>query len=985
MLKAGDDGLSKVWKAQKVWDPFYKGGKIVFAQDEETIFCEYEGNLKITHVKDPSNPILLIDHPEEYETISTFALHPNHQEIVIATTKFTLRHWLWKEKVTTKNLRAHRMPILCMEYDPTDDHRLMVSAGRDKVLNFYDLTTFTHLKTVPIMEELEAVTFLPSSSNNKTTSGKKKSTSSSKDEDYVLLTAGAKGVIRILSCQKKSSDELTYKSLGQIPLSSLSDSSDGITISEEILNLRGLTHLFVLPTKQEIVSVSKDYNISFFSLEKLSKLITTKSTGSASNLSMHPERILIGSYGDILDFSLLASSCQPQDSKARFSVAVVTNSAQVRVIDQDQHCDILEGHHDIILAVDSSPDGKWLVTSSKDHTSRLWYHTTSSSGSYYWQCKAICTGHTEAVGAVTISQCAASYASRKVFLVSGAGDKVIKRYALPLHTYESSSSTGDALVKVMSSHSVRGHEKDINCLLASPNDSLIASASQDKTIRLWNSLDLSPIATLKGHKRGVWKVVFSPIDKVLLSCSGDRTIKLWSMVDYSILRSIEGHSASVLQAVYVAMGQQVLSCAADGLLRLHTLRSSECQQTMDDHTDRVWALTALPNSYNTTNLLIDNNNDDDKQKQSTSSSLSVTDQMITKFALSGGSDGKLILWKDVTIEEDEKRIVAMEEKIIIEQQLSNDMHNKAYHKALKAALKLNMTTKVLQIFTTILEDDSQDNVNRGSSNGNEGEEEGVVICRVFTRLDPFLSTFTLEEIEKVITYMKEWNTNARFSTISQVVLHGLLRILGSEALLKMDVFKEALPGLIAYTERHGQRLHRLSEASFLLELVAGNANMPPMEPLKIIPFSIFQKPIRLLPHSSGDEVEEEGNNMVVSSGDDDDEVVVEEEDDDEVVDIGNTTAEEEEEDEGEEVVVEDEEVEEEESKVQAVVKKRRKEEKSSSKIVAVEPEKKRKRKKAEEVEVVSDEVEEEVSEVVVPVVAAASSTRGSKKRAKKAF
>lgn len=93
--------------------------------------------MKITHIQDPSNPILLIDHPEEYETISTFALHPNHQEIVIATTKFTLRHWLWKEKVTTKNIRAHRMPILCMEYDPTGT--LIATGSADKTIRVWDI------------------------------------------------------------------------------------------------------------------------------------------------------------------------------------------------------------------------------------------------------------------------------------------------------------------------------------------------------------------------------------------------------------------------------------------------------------------------------------------------------------------------------------------------------------------------------------------------------------------------------------------------------------------------------------------------------------------------------------------------------------------------------------------------------------------------------------------------------------------------------
>jgi WD40 repeat protein len=83
-------------------------------------------------------------------------------------------------------------------------------------------------------------------------------------------------------------------------------------------------------------------------------------------------------------------------------------------------------------------------------------------------------------------------------IYSGAGDKILKRWPLPMGA--------EGLTKLVVSHNVRGHDKDINTLAVSPNDSMAASGSQDKTIRLWRTSDLGPIATLSGHKRGVWKV-----------------------------------------------------------------------------------------------------------------------------------------------------------------------------------------------------------------------------------------------------------------------------------------------------------------------------------------------------------------------------------------------------------------------------------------------------------------------------------------------
>lgn len=61
---------------------------------------------------------------------------------------------------------------------------------------------------------------------------------------------------------------------------------------------------------------------------------------------------------------------------------------------------------------------------------------------------------------------------------------------------------------------VAAHDKDVNALAFSPNDALLATGSQDKTIKLWRLPSLVLAATLRGHKRGVWDLAFSPVDQV---------------------------------------------------------------------------------------------------------------------------------------------------------------------------------------------------------------------------------------------------------------------------------------------------------------------------------------------------------------------------------------------------------------------------------------------------------------------------------------
>ncbi len=240
----------------------------------------------------------------------------------------------------------------------------------------------------------------------------------------------------------------------------------------------------------------------------------------------HNNAILRGHNGHVLSAVFSPNGRYIVSASTDFTIRIwdVENGAEIKV---------LRGHTDYVQWAEYSPDGQRIVSASNDGTVKIWdvksgMAVDSIVGLSKWS--VWCAGY--------------SPDGKHVAFTS---DNTICIWDL---------ETG-GLKKLV------GHNSSIRRVSYRYDGKLLASASLDGTVIVWDTEKGIPLKTLKGHEKRVNSAEFSPDGALIASASDDKTVKVWDVESGDLLNTLKGHDSLVLEARFNPQGNRIISSSFD--------------------------------------------------------------------------------------------------------------------------------------------------------------------------------------------------------------------------------------------------------------------------------------------------------------------------------------------------------------------------------------------------------------------------------------
>jgi len=183
----------------------------------------------------------------------------------------------------------------------------------------------------------------------------------------------------------------------------------------------------------------------------------------------------------------------------------------------------------------------------------------------------------------------------------------LSSHGLPHQSREPALSSSGSRVVARLGSSFLVHGGPVRSIAFSSDGTLLASAGQDRLVRIWDIRSRALLQLMQGHTEVLHAVAFSPNNELVASAGGDRVIRIWQTSTGKLIRRLPGHEGQVYALAFAAHAPLLASGGGDNQVRVWDLSTSTQVAALKGHEGNVYSVclsedgsTVCSASYDTT-------------------------------------------------------------------------------------------------------------------------------------------------------------------------------------------------------------------------------------------------------------------------------------------------------------------------------------------------------------------------------------------------